>query len=80
MELTPEEYGAYWQASARIAVGVLVLVVGYWFTAPFLGYSDLGARALGFVLFIGLVFVGCFVLTLGLARLIRTAVAAERRQ
>ncbi|MFC7232154.1 hypothetical protein ACFQMM_13585 [Saliphagus sp. GCM10025308] len=79
MEVSPEEYGAYWQAAIRIAIGVIVLVFGYRFTAPFLEYTALGARALGFVLFSGLVLVGSVAITMGLARVVRTAVGAERR-
>lgn len=79
MELSPEEYGAYWQAAIRIAIGVLALYFGYWFATPLLEYEALGARGLGLVLFVGITFVGCFVVTLGLARVVRTAIRAERR-
>ncbi|WP_255170556.1 hypothetical protein [Natrononativus amylolyticus] len=80
MELSPEEYGAYWRASARIAAGVLVIAGGYRFTDPLLSHPEPGATGLGIVLFVGLVLVGCFLATLGAARVVRTAVAAERRR
>ncbi len=78
MELSPEEYGAYWQAAIRIAAGGLIVYFGVQFTSALLDHRALGAQALGFILLVGIVFVGCFVATLGLARLIRTAIRAER--
>ena len=77
MELSPEEYGAYWGASVRIAAGVLLVFFGARFVEPLLGYSEVGAMALGVVLLAGFVVVGCFVAVLGLARVIRTAIDAE---
>ena len=80
MELSPEEYGAYWGGSIRIAAGVLVAVFGYQFASPLLSHPEFGATALGVVLLAGLVLAGTFVAVLGLARVIRTAVDAEMRR
>lgn len=77
MDLTPEEYGAYWGASIRIAVGVLVVAAAFRFTAPLLGHPEAGATGLGLFLLVGLVLAGTYVASLGLARLVRTAVDAE---
>lgn len=77
MELSPEEYGAYWGGAVRIAVGVLVGFFGYRFATPLLAVPEFGATALGVVLFTGIVVAGTFVAVLGLARVIRTAVDAE---
>ena len=79
MDLSPEEYGAYWGASIRIAVGVLVVVFGYRFVGQFLDHSEVGATALGAFLLSGVVLVGVFVAVLGLARVVRAAVDAEMR-
>ena len=79
MELSPEEYGAYWGASVRIAAGALIAVFGYRFVDPFLDHSEAGATALGVVLLAGIVLVGAFLAVLGVARLVRAAVDAEMR-
>lgn len=79
MELSPEEYGAYWRASIRVAAGVLVVFLGYRVAAPLLAHPDAGAVGLGVFLFVALVFAGTFVAMLGLARVVRTAVDAEMR-
>ncbi|WP_255194519.1 hypothetical protein [Natronobeatus ordinarius] len=79
MELSPEEYGAYWGGAVRIAVGVLVVFFGYRFATPLLAISEFGATALGVVLFAGIVVAGCFIAVLGLARVVRAAVDAELR-
>ncbi|RKD95788.1 hypothetical protein [Halopiger aswanensis] len=79
MELSPDEYGAYWRASIRIAAGLLVIALAQTVTAPLFAYSNLGAVGLGVVLFVLLVLAGTFVATLGLARVVRTAVDAEVR-
>ncbi|WP_254766814.1 hypothetical protein [Salinilacihabitans rarus] len=80
MELSPEEYGAYWGAATRVAAGALVLFFGYRFAAPLLDHPEAGATVLGVVLFAGIVFVGCFLGVLGVARVVRTAVDAEMRR
>ncbi|WP_226004471.1 hypothetical protein [Natrinema salinisoli] len=77
MELSPEEYGAYWRASIRVAAGVLVFFFGLRLTLPLRNHPEVGASALGVVLFGLLVLVGTFVATLGVARIVRTAVDAE---
>lgn len=80
MDISPEEYGAYWGASVRIAAGVLVAVFGYRFAGRFLGHGEFGPTALGAFLFAGLVLMGTFVATLGVARVVRTAVDVELRK
>ncbi|OLZ39574.1 hypothetical protein A6E15_00605 [Natrinema saccharevitans] len=77
MELSPEEYGAYWRASIRVAAGALVIFFGTRLTAPLRTHPEVGASALGVVLFVLLVLVGTFLATLGVARVVRTAVDAE---
>lgn len=79
MELSPEEYGAYWAGSVRISVGVVIVIFGYRFVEGFLVFSAIGPTALGVVLFAGIVLVGTFVAILGFARVVRTAVGAEVR-
>ncbi|WP_254864587.1 hypothetical protein [Halovivax gelatinilyticus] len=79
MNLEPEEYGAYWGASIRIAIGFLVVSFGTWFAGQFLSQGPFGARALGAFLLAGFVLVGTFVAVLGFARVVRTAVGAELR-
>ncbi|MFC4247328.1 hypothetical protein ACFOZ7_10005 [Natribaculum luteum] len=77
MDLSPEEYGAYWRGAIRIAAGVLVVFVGSRFVDPLLSHSAFGATVLGVVLFVGFVLAGTFVAVLGVARVVRTAVAVE---
>lgn len=77
MELSPEEYGAYWRASIRVAAGALVTFFGARLTAPLRTHPEVGASALGVVLLVLLVLVGTFLATLGVARVVRTAVDAE---
>ncbi|WP_247730512.1 hypothetical protein [Halovivax limisalsi] len=79
MNLDPEEYSAYWRASIRIAAGLLLVTFGTWFAGQFLGQGGTGPTALGAFLYAGVTLVGTYVAVLGLARVIRTAVAAERR-
>ncbi|WP_049921851.1 hypothetical protein [Halopiger djelfimassiliensis] len=80
MELSPEEYGAYWRASIYIAAGVLIVVLGYRFVVSLLfSYPNIGATAFGAFLFAALVFIGTFAAMLGVARVVRTAVDAEMR-
>ena len=79
MELSPEEYGAYWRASIRVAAGLLVIMLAQRVTAPLFAYSNLGAKGLGVFLLVLLVLAGTFIAVLGLARVVRTAVGAERR-
>lgn len=79
MELTPEEYGEYWGASIRVAVGILIGIGGFYVASPLLGHPEFGATAFGVVLLVGLVLAGTYVAVLGLARLVRVAVDAEMR-
>lgn len=79
MELSPEEYGAYWSASIRVAAGAVVVFFGHRVTAPFLAHPEAGATALGAFVFVAVVAAGTFLACLGLARLVRVAVAAELR-
>lgn len=78
MELSPEEYGAYWGASLRISAGVLVVFFGHRFLAPFIDHPEVGATALGVTIFGLLVVVGCFLAAIGVARIVRTAMGAQR--
>ncbi|AFO58032.1 MULTISPECIES: hypothetical protein [unclassified Natrinema] len=77
MELSPEEYDAYWRASIRIAAGLLVAFFGLRLTSPLRTHPAVGASAFGIVLLAVLVVAGTFIATLGLARVVRTAVDAE---
>ncbi|RQG89285.1 hypothetical protein EA462_11900 [Natrarchaeobius halalkaliphilus] len=80
MELSPEEYGAYWRASIRVAAGLVFVSLCYWFVvSPLLGHSDVGAVLMGIAMFGAVVFVGTFAAMLGLARVVRIAVDAEMR-
>lgn len=79
MELSPEEYGAYWRASLLVSAGMLVAYLGYRVTAPLLAYSQAGPTAFGLFLLVALVAAGTYLVVLGLARTIRTAVDAEMR-
>ncbi|EMA33226.1 hypothetical protein [Halobiforma nitratireducens] len=79
MELSPEEYGAYWRASIRVAGGVLILFLAVRLTSPLLAHPNPGAIGLGVFLLAALVFAGCFATMLGVARVVRTAVDAEMR-
>lgn len=80
MNLSPEEYGAYWRASIRLAAGVLVFFFGYQLADPLLSHPEAGATILGVVFTIGIVLAGSFLAMLGVARAVRTAVDAEMRQ
>ncbi|WIV66775.1 hypothetical protein [Natrialbaceae archaeon AArc-T1-2] len=80
MNLSPEEYGAYWGASIRVAVGVLVVFFGYRLADPLLSHPEAGATILGIVLTVGIVLAGSFITVLGIARVVRTAVDAEMRR
>ncbi|WP_247002717.1 hypothetical protein [Halosolutus gelatinilyticus] len=80
MELSPEEYGVYWRGSIRIAAGALIVFLGYRFVvAALLSYGNVGAIAIGLFLLAALVLSGTFVATLGLVRVVRTAIDAEMR-
>ncbi|QFU82569.1 hypothetical protein [Natronorubrum aibiense] len=79
MELSPEEYGAYWRASLYVAAGIVIAVLGTRVTSPFLSHPNAGAVGLGLFLFVATVVVSAFVAMLGVARVVRTAVDAEMR-
>lgn len=79
MEHTAEDYAAYWRGAVRIAAGALFAWVGATIAAPFLTLDSVGPTAIGFLLFAGVTVVGTYAAVLGLAIVIRTAVAAERR-
>lgn len=80
MDLSPEEYGAYWRASARVSAGGLAIFFGHQFVSPFLEHPEPGATLLGAAVFVALVVVGTYVAVLGLARAVRTAVDVETRR
>ncbi|MFC6763696.1 hypothetical protein [Natrinema soli] len=77
MDLSPDEYGAYWRASIRVAAGVLVFFFGLRLTAPLRTHPEVGASVLGVILLILLALVGTYLAMLGVARVVRTAVDAE---
>ena len=77
MELSPEEYGAYWGGAVRIAAGLLVALLGYRLVDPFLAHPQLPPTVLGIVMVSLFVLAGSYIATLGLARVVRTAVRAE---
>ncbi|APX98049.1 hypothetical protein [Natronorubrum daqingense] len=79
MELSPEEYGAYWRASLHVAAGVIIIYLGYQVVSPLLEYSNVGAVGIGIFIFVSLVVAGSFIAMLGVARTVRTAVDAEMR-
>ena len=80
MELSPEEYGAYWSASIRVAGGVFVGFLGYQLVSSLLSHPALGATALALVLLAGILAASSFLVMLGIARVVRTAVDAEMRR
>ncbi|ELY45118.1 hypothetical protein [Natronorubrum sulfidifaciens] len=79
MELSPEEYGAYWRASVYVAAGIVLGFLGYRLTSPLLSHPNAGAVGLGVFLFVTVVFASTFIAMLGFARAVRTAVDAELR-
>lgn len=79
MELSPEEYGAYWRASIRVAAGVAIVALGSRLVSPLLSGPTAGAIGLGIFLLVALILAGSFVAMLGVARTVRTAVDAEMR-
>ena len=78
MELSPEEYGAYWRASIRVAAGIAIITLGARLVDPLLA-GPVGAMGLGVFLLVVLILAGSFVAMLGVARVVRTAVDAEMR-
>ncbi len=80
MELSPEEYGAYWRASIYVAAGFLLVFLSYRFVITELfAFGNAGALLIGIFLFTALLFAGTFLAMLGVARVVRTAVDAEMR-
>ena len=80
MELSPEEYGAYWRASIYVAAGIVLVVLSYRFVVDMLfSFGNAGAFIVGIGLFVALTFAGTFAAMLGVARVVRTAVDAEMR-
>lgn len=79
MEHTPEDYGAYWSAGLRLAAGALLVVVVFRGVDPLVRHPEWPAQALGWVVLGLSVVVGSFAVALGLAIIVRTAVAAEAR-
>lgn len=78
MELSPEEYGRYWRGAIRIAAGILVAAGGWRLLAPMIDHPDPMATLFGVAVLAVVVLVGTFVAVLGLARVVRAAVRAER--
>ena len=80
MELSPEEYGAYWRASIYVAAGMLFVFLSYRFVlSTLLEHEHATAVLMGIVLLSAITFAGIFVAMLGIARAVRTAVDAEMR-
>lgn len=80
MDLSPEEYGAYWRGSAYVTAGILFVLLTYRFLITYLlSFGNPGALAIGFFLLAAVGFIGTFVAVLGIARVVRTAVDAEMR-
>lgn len=80
MELSPEEYGAYWRASVYVAAGPVFVFLSYRFVISALfSQSTAGAIGVGIFLFAAIVLAGSFAVMLGVARVVRTAVDAEIR-
>ncbi len=80
MELSPEEYGAYWRASLFVAGGLLLVVVPYRFLVTMVfEFGTPGAYLMGLVLWMATTVAGTYVAILGIARVVRTAVDAEMR-
>lgn len=80
MKLSPEEYGGYWAGAIRLAAGVILVVLVNRGVTSLLDHSEWPARGLGWVVFGLAILVGAFAAALGLARIVRTAVAAERQR
>ncbi|ELY48472.1 MULTISPECIES: hypothetical protein [Natronorubrum] len=80
MELSPEEYGAYWRASIYVAAGIVIAFLGTRLTSPLLSHPNAGAIGLGVFLFVTVIFASTFIAMLGVARVVRTAVDAELRR
>ncbi|SIR65896.1 hypothetical protein [Natronorubrum thiooxidans] len=80
MELSPDEYGAYWRASIYVAAGIVIAFLGSRLTSPFLSHPNAGAVGLGVFLFVAVIFASTFIAMLGVARVVRTAVDAELRR
>lgn len=76
MDHTPEEYGEYWAGAVRIAGGCFLVVVGYRALVPFFEHAAAGATIFGYFVFALVVLAGAFAATLGLAKVIKTAVNA----
>ncbi|ELZ20162.1 hypothetical protein C477_07081 [Haloterrigena salina JCM 13891] len=79
MELSPDEYGAYWRGSIRVAAGVCIVVFGMQLVSPLLSGPTAGAVGLAVFLLAALILAGSFVAMLGVARVVRTAIDAEMR-
>ena len=75
MRHTPEEYGAYWAGAARMAIGVVLVLLVYHGVEPLTGHREWAAQGLGWVVLALAVFVGSFLVALGLARIIRAGAA-----
>lgn len=79
MRLSPEEYGAYWAGAIRIAAGVVLVILVYRAIGTFLNHPEVLAQVFGWALLILAILAGAFLVSLGVARIVRGAVAAERR-
>lgn len=78
MQHAPEDYGAYWSAAIRLAIGVLVVVGVYRAVGPLLGHAEWPAQVLGWIVLGLSVFVGAFVVAIAMGHIVRTAVTAEQ--
>lgn len=73
MHHAPEEYDEYWAGAVRIAAGVLFALGVRRVVQPMVELPILLATLFGWVVFALSVFVGAFVASLGLARIVAEA-------
>lgn len=78
MKLSPEEYGRYWAGGLRMAAGVLLVILVHRGVQPLLDHPEWPAQGLGWIVLALAIVVGAFAVALGIARIVRTAVAVER--
>lgn len=78
MKHSPEAYGAYWAGAVRMAAGAVVVLAVHRGVAPLVDHPEWPAQLLGWAVLALALFVGAFAVAVGLARIVRTAVAVEQ--